>query len=117
MGYISGYAGQLNPALSSSIANGATKSGIINLNGFTLCGILLPAAFTGTALTFEASVDGTNFFTLKTTTSGTSLSYTVAQGNFYAIDPKDFYGVNWLKIVSGSAEGGARTLKLAVKGF
>lgn len=112
-----GYQGYFNPALIATIASGQTASGIITLGGLVLCGILLPAAFTGTALTFEASVDGTNFSLIKSTSSGTSLSYTVAQGTFAAIDPKDFYGVNFLKIVSGTTEGGARTLNLAVRGF
>lgn len=114
--YLSGYAGQMNPALATTIANGQTKSAVVNLNGFTLVGILLPAAFTGTALTFEASIDGSNFFPVKKS-DGNSVSYTVAQGTFVAVDPKDFYGVQYLKVVSGTSEAGARTLNLAVKGF
>lgn len=115
--YLTGYAGQLNPALQATIASGQTKSGVITLAGFTPVGILLPAAFTGTALTFEASIDGTNFFPVKAGTGGNALSYTVAQGTYAALDPKDFYGIQYLKVVSGSTEGAARTLNLAVKGF
>lgn len=118
MGYKSGYQGEFNPALSTTIANGQTKSAVISTGGLALCGIILPAAFTGTTLTFEAcdTAAGT-FVPVKSTTSGTALSYTVAQGTFAAIDPKDFQGIAFLKIVSGSSEGALRTLKLAMKGF
>lgn len=115
--YLTGYQGNFNPNLSVAIANGQQESASIPCGGFVLCGILLPAAFTGTALTFEASVDNISFFPVKSTTGGTTLTYTVAQGNYYAIDPKDFQGINFLKIKSGSAEGAARTLVVSLKGF
>lgn len=112
-----GYQGNLNPAVPCSIASGQTVSAGVNLNGFTLCGVFLPAAFTGTALSFEASADGVTYVAVKSTTSGTSLSYTVAQGTYVAIDPKDFQGIQYLKLVSGTMEGAGRSLSLAVKGF
>lgn len=94
-----------------------TKTAALDLGGFTLVGIQL-GAFTGTALTFEVSsaIDGT-FVPVKSTTSGTALSYTVAQNTYAALDPKDFYGLNFIKIVSGSTEGSDRTLILTLKGF
>lgn len=115
--YITGYQGNFNPGYATTIAASGTTTGVINTGGFALCGILFPAAFTGTTVTFQVSVDGTTFVSLKTTTSGTALSYTVAQGTFAAINPQDFQGVKYLKIVSGSTEGSARTLTLALKGF
>ncbi len=115
--YKSGYQGNFNPAQAVAIASGQTKSASINCAGFVLCGIQLPAAFTGTALTFEASVDNATFQPVKSTTGGTSLSYTVAQGTYVAIDPKDFQGIDYLKIVSGSTELGARAFTCALKGF
>lgn len=116
--FISGFLGSMNPNLPATIANGQTVSGAIALGGLTLCGIILPAAFTGTAISFQMSdaIDGT-FVAVKSTTSGTALSYTVAQNTYCAIDPRDFQGIAFLKIVSGTAEGGARTLGCAVKGF
>lgn len=117
MGYLSSWLGNFNPSLSAVIASSAQISTIIECGGLALCGVLLPATFTGTALTFNASVDGTNFFPVHSTTSGTALSYTVAQGTYCAIDPKDFYGVNYLIIKSGSSEAAARTLIVSLKGF
>lgn len=116
--FISGYQGIFNPGLSVVIANGLQLSAVIKTGGMALTGIFLPAAFTGTALTFEAcdTVGGT-YVPVKSTVSGTALSYTVAQGTYCAIDPKDFQGIPFLKIKSGSAEGAARTLVCTLKGF
>lgn len=116
--YVSGYQGSLNPGLDVVIANTAQESAAIDCGGFALCGIFLPAAFTGTALTFEAAtaIDGT-YLPVKSTASGTALSYTVAQGTYCAVDPRDFQGIRFLKIKSGSAEGAARTLTCSLKGF
>lgn len=101
----------------ASILSGQTKSVAMDLGGLTLVGILL-RAFTGTALTFEVcdTIDGA-FVPLKSTTSGSALSYTVAQNTYAAIDPKDFQGVNFLKLVSGGAEAADRTPVLMLKGF
>jgi|WetSurMetagenome_2_1015567.scaffolds.fasta_scaffold219111_1 hypothetical protein len=112
---ISGYQGILN-TVSASIANGGTESSALNLKGFSLAGIFMPAAFTGTAISFKAStaIDGT--FEPVYNSSG-AVSYTVAASRYVAIDPKDFQGIQFLKVVSGSAEGAARTLTLSLKGL
>lgn len=116
MAYFSGYQGQLNASLTATIANGQTKSGVVSCAGFTLCGILMPAAFTGTALTFEASNAADGTFAPVYNAAG-QVSYTVAASRFIAIDPKDFQGVAFLKIVSGSSEGASRALVCSLKGF
>lgn len=115
---ITGYQGQFNPALSVVIANGATESGAITTGGQCLCGVLMPAAFTGTAITFEASsaVDGT-YVPVYGSAGASVLSYVVGTSRYIAIDPKDFQGIEFLKIKSGSAEGAARTLVCSMKGI
>ena len=101
---------------SVSIANGQQESAEIVTNGMSLCGILTPAALTGTALTFEASdVAGGTY--LPVYNSSGQVSYTVAANRYVAIDPKDFQGIQFLKIKSGSAEGAARTLLCSLKGI
>lgn len=114
--YISGYQGNLNAGLNVLIANGQQESAVVSTGGLALVGIKVPAAFTGTALTFEMcdTVGGT-FVPVKN--SAGAVSYTVAQGNYYAIDPKDFQGILFLKIKSGSSEGADRTLVCSMKGF
>jgi hypothetical protein len=113
----SGYQGRTISAAATLLAS-TEKTAAIDLSGFTLVGIKLPATFTGTAITFEASdaIDGT-FVAVKSTTSGTALSYTVAQNTWVALDPKDFYGLNFIKIVSGSDEAANRALVLSLKGL
>lgn len=113
----SGYQGYFVPNAPAVIPISDVTSGIIQCNGKVLCGVQLPATFTGTALSFLVSADGVSYVVLKSTVSGTTLSYTVAQGTYCAIDPKDFQGVNFLKIVSGTTELAARTLLCALKGF
>lgn len=49
--------------------------------------------------------------------SNAIISYTVAQGRSYAIDPKNFQGVPFMKVKSGSAEAAARTVVCALKGI
>lgn len=112
---VTGYQGNFQ-TVSAVIANGQTKSGVIAMAGFNLVGIIL-ATMTGTALTFEASDAAAGTFVPVKKADGSSLSYTTASNTYVAIDPKDFYGIAFLKIVSGSSEGAARTLKLALKGF
>lgn len=118
MAQFSGYQGNLSNDVEVAIPISGTTTPAIPLNGFSLVGITTPATFTGTALTFLVSnaLAGT-YVPLKTTTSGTALSYTVTTSSYYAIDPKDFAGVAFLKIVSGSTEGAARTLICSIKGF
>jgi hypothetical protein len=101
---------------SVAIANGQQESAAIQTHGLSLCGIQLPAAFTGTAVTFEAcdTVGGTY---LPVYNAGGQVSYTVAASRYIAIDPKDFYGIQFLKIKSGSAEAAARTLICSLKGI
>lgn len=101
-----------------TIFTGGTKSSVVDLLGYSLVGIIIPAAFTGTALSFETSdaADGT-FVPVKSTTSGSALSYTVAQGTYAAIDPKDFAGVRFIKFVSGSTEIADRVIKISMKGI
>lgn len=112
------FQGLMENAKPAVIAASGTTSAALDLEGFSLVGIKVPAAFTGTALTFSVcdTLAGT-YVPLKVTTSGTALSYTVSQGNYYAIDPKDFYGVRFLKIISGSTEGTQRTLLCSLKGI
>lgn len=49
--------------------------------------------------------------------SNALVSMTVAQNRAYAVDPKNFQGVYFLKVKSGSAEVAARTLILSLKGI
>lgn len=51
------------------------------------------------------------------TAANSLLSMTVAQGRAYLVDKDNFEGFGYLKIKSGSAEAGARSLVASLKGF
>lgn len=102
-------------SITATIAASGTTSNAVDLNGRTLCGIFVPAAFTGTALTFLASPDGSTYVAVKDG-AGNSVSLTVAQGQYIPVDATKLRGVRFLKIVSGSTEGAERVLTLVTRG-
>lgn len=98
----------------ASITSGNTASATIDLMGATLCGIHLPAALTGTSLSFQiASASGGTYQTLQK--NGGDFALPVTQGRYVSLDPATFAGVQFLKIVSSAAEAANRTLTLAVR--
>jgi hypothetical protein len=113
---ITGYQGFFNSAQNVTIANGAQLSSEINTGGMALVGLYLPAALTGTAITFQASSTSGGTY-LDVYNSAGQVSYTVAPSRYIAIDPKDFQGMIYLKLKSGSAEGAARTITVSLKGL
>jgi len=92
-----------------TIESGQTTSDIIDLRAQGLCGFQMPAAFTGTSITFEGSPNGDTYTSLYNT-ANTEYSVTVAASRFYVVNPGDFVGVRFLRFVSGSAEGAQRVI-------
>lgn len=97
------------------ISSGGTKSAAVSLAGTTLTGIYMPATFTGTAVTFEAATSLTGTYLPVQDGAGSAISKTVAASQYIKIDPGDFAGVRFLKIVSGSTEGADRTVTLSLR--
>jgi hypothetical protein len=95
----------------ATIAISTTTSGAIDMGGMNLVGLIMPAAMTGTSMTFQGSVDGTNYFDLYDS-SGTQLSITIAASRFILLVPADFAAVRYLKLVSGSSEAAERSINL-----
>ena len=73
----------------------------------------MPAAFTGTALTFQVS-DGYGFLALYDE-YGTAKSITVAASRAIMLSPAEFWFTQRMKLVSGTAEAAARTVKLVCR--
>src|SRR5271166_812658 len=94
-----------------SIPGGQTTSLSVNVTDLTMTGMLMPATFTGTTITFNASVDDLNFFPLYNT-AGTQLQTTVGTNRFVLFTPGDFSGIQYLQLVSGSVEAGNRLITL-----
>jgi hypothetical protein len=100
------------------IANGASLSGTVDLGGRKLVALIMPDAWTAASLTFQGSVDGTNFFNVYD--GATERALTVAANYYSALAIGDWVGFRWIKIRSGTAalavnQAAARTLTLVVQ--
>jgi hypothetical protein len=103
-----------------NIDNGGTTSNAVDMTNFILSGVYIPTVFTGTTLTFLAAnpaakdKDKADYFSLNDS-AGAAVSVTVAGQRFVAFTQaiaELFKSVQYLKVVSGSAEGAARTIYL-----
>lgn len=98
-----------------TIESGETISNEVNMRGMTLCGLYMPAAFTGTTITFQASDQSNGTFVAAYDVSGSQITATVSASKYIKLDPSDFAGIQHIKLVSGSAEGADREIKLAIR--
>jgi len=89
-----------------------TVSNAVETHDYDKGGFILPATFTGTAMTFQVSRDGTNFVALNNDSG--AISKTVAQGKAYAL-PAEIFAFGWFKFVSGSSEGADRTIGVSLR--
>lgn len=107
------YLGNLT-SYNATIAISTTTSGAVDLQGQALCAIQMPSAFTGASITFQGSVDGSTYQAIYNS-SNTQYSITVSASRTYAINPTDFAGFRYIKIVSASSEAAARSIVLGCR--
>jgi len=93
--------------------NDAVSSSVFMKNGIAGA-IETPASLTGTALSFQVSLDGVTFFPLHAT-AGTAISYTVAANRVIPLDPSVFGAFPYLKLVSGSTELAERVFTIYIR--
>ena len=98
----------------ATIAISTTTSDAVDLDGLALVGLHMPAAFTGTALTFSVN-DGEGTYNVLADGAGADVSKTVAASKFINLAPSDFAGVNKIKLISGSSEAAAREIRLVLR--
>jgi hypothetical protein len=98
------------------IAASGTTTGAISTSGASLVGCQMPATFTGATISFTVATTLAGTYQELDNSSG-KVSYTVTQGKYIAINPVDFYGVQFFKIVSASTEGSSRSLACSLKGI
>jgi len=92
-----------------TIANGAATSSGVDLLSMTLNGLLLPA-MTSTSITFEVSVDGSNYYTLHDSDK-TALTVTCdGTARAFYLEPVKFAGFRFVRAVAASNEAAQRTL-------
>ena len=101
--------------LTATIASGQTVGVAFDTEKATLVGLQFPT-MTGTTMTFQVSADNTTYTALKDT-AGASVSITIASTTAISIDRAVFQGWRWIKLVSGSAEGAARSIIAVMRVF
>ena len=94
----------------------ASNSTSFQTDGLLLCGIKFPAAMTGSAITFDHSMDNSTWSDVKET-DGTEVSYTVSAGDVIRLDPSGwaFAAEGWLRITSGGTEAADRSLEVYLR--
>jgi len=99
-----------------TIAINTTTSDVIDLGSNGFVGIILPSAFTGTAITFTGSIDNSTFTALYNS-SNSAFSIAVAASRYYILNPADFLGTRYVKLVSNASEAAARTITVVTRSF
>lgn len=103
--------------LTGTIANGTSLSGAVALSG-SIWSVLMPAAWTAADITFQGSIDGSNFFDLYD--GGTEYQLSAGAGRMVQITKAQlFFALTHIKIRSGTAgtpvnQGADRALSVLV---
>jgi hypothetical protein len=98
-----------------TIANGQTVSNAVDLGENGICGLIIPASFTGTTIKFQTSDDLAGTYQSLTNTDGTDFTVQVAAGKNNIIRPINLAGWRFVKVVSGSAEAADRIVKIMAR--
>lgn len=90
-----------------TIPNGTALSGVVNLQGLEVVGIIMPATWTAAGMTFQSADDpdaaGGGTYQNVFNSAGTELSFTVVQANRVLVDPNVFGAHAAVKVRSGTA--------------
>ena len=95
------------------ISDNTTISSGVNTDGMLLTGLVFPAAMTGTEVTFDFSIDGTNWYDVVET-DGTAVTYTVTAGDVVRVDPSGwaFSSNGYIRLTSNGTEAADRKIIL-----
>ncbi len=104
----------------ATIDAAAALSGAVNFGGLRLFGIVMPAAWTAAALTFQVSFDEGASWSNLYDANGSEVNVTVAASRAITLDPVVFAAVPMLKVRSGTAaapvnQTAAAALQLVVR--
>lgn len=110
---------QQSQSTTTTIASGASLSSAIALGNRVPAAIIMPGTWTAAGLAFRASIDGTNFYTVKT--FGSRWIETVAADDWVTLSPADSWGWRYVKFESVDSSGtavnqaAARTITLVYR--
>lgn len=83
----------------ATIGSGSALSSAVDLGRTTLAGIVMPAAWTATNLTFDVSADNAVFVSLRA--SGAEVALTVAANEGHSLDSSIMMSWRYVKLRSG----------------
>lgn len=105
----------------ATIAVSGNLSAAIALKGRLLSGVTVPAATEGTAMTFQGCDSATGTFLDVYDKDGNELSVVIGASKYTALDPTQFFGLDFVKVRTGTAAsptaqtGASATLKLHLR--
>lgn len=97
------------------VSGGKVPAVVLDLKGRTLCGVYVPATVTSTALNFKVvptAATAVASATFIEDGAGSNIAKTISGGEYIPIDPKDFYGIRFLVLSTGTNEGANRTFQV-----
>jgi hypothetical protein len=98
------------------VALGQQQTSLIDLGGYTVCGLFTPAALSSSSIRFLVSHDGQTAYPLYDSANlRLSLSVATNVARAYALDPRYFLGWRFFGLDLASAEAAERTITLLVK--
>lgn len=102
-----------------TIANNQSLSPTVDLSGWTLVGIGMPATWTTAGLTLQASTNNSTWKDVYDAT-GTEVTIQADASQFILLNPQNYFGLRYLKIRSGTSgtpvnQGAARTITLILR--
>lgn len=87
--------------ITATIAAGESLSTVVELGVSTMCGVVLPAAWTAAKVSFESSVDGVTFGPVYDMAGVIGSAANQAANDVISVDPARFLGFSYIKIRSG----------------
>ena len=102
----------------ATIANGATVSDAIRIDPGMITGLVMPAAFTGTAIAVHASTSYGGTYNPVYDSDGNAVSAAVAASRnvgFSGAEADAIAAFAFIKLVSNGAEGAARSIGVVTR--
>ncbi len=97
------------------IANGSTISTQASLCGTSLVGLKIPSNFIGTNLSFQGSLDGTNFFDIKSGINGNLINAVVGSNAIYNFHLFDLITVLYIRLIATTPQTSDVTINLLTR--
>ena len=107
---------QLSKQVLIDVSEDASNSTGVQTDGLLLSGIIFPAAFTGTSVTFDFAFDGADWKDVVET-DNTEVTYTVSADNVVRVDPSGwaFATPGFIRVTSNGTETADRKIQLIFK--